>query len=237
MSGFGATNPWPRRFGGGKRARTIEGAAVRDQLAKYRFDTSAGTVVAGEAKAYGNAIGGIWAINERLANSEIPTRMLETLVVYEEACRLRPASDDTDVERRAAVAAKLRATAGQATFGDIEDVCRAVMGSNFVQVNRIDPSDSHTYMPGGGGAAMAALSSSAYGTYSPGPPGYEWATARASIGVVLQQGGLDNATYTRLRGKLVQILGTLIPSYMRFQVGEGTGGFVVGVGVVNLTLL
>lgn len=237
MSGYGRTNPYPRRYGGGKRAHTYATRAITQDFKRYRLDTSEGAVKAAEAYAYGNAIGGIWAVNKRLEGAEIPSRMMETLTLYETILRLRPASDDSDTERRQAVAAKFRALSGQMTFGDIEDICRAVMGASFVQLSKADPADYMTYMPGGGGAAMAALPAGTWGQYAPGQPGYEHSTNRCILAIVVEQGILDNETYEKLKSSLYRLLQSSLPAYMDFAIGEGTAGFICDSGIVDLTFI
>jgi len=237
MAGYGRTNPYPRRYGGGLRARTYATRAITQEFNRYRLKTEEGSVKAAEAYAYGNAVGGIWSINKRLTGAEVPLRMMETLTLYEEILRLRPASDDSDTERRQAVAAKFRALSGQMSCGDIEDICRAVMGASFVQLTKADPADYMTYMPGGGGAALAALNPTEWGQFAPGPPGYEHATNRCELAVVVKQGILDNSTYAKLRASLQRLLQSALPAYITFRIGEGTAGFICNAGICGITLV
>jgi hypothetical protein len=163
--------------------------------------------------------------------------MMETLTIYETILRLRPAFDDSDTERRQAVAAKFRALSGQMTYGDIEDICRAVMGSSFIQLSKADPADYMTYLPGGGGAAMAALPAATWGQFAPGQPGYENSTNRCIIAIVVRQGLLDNSTYAKLKSSLQRLLQSSLPAYMTFAIGEGTAGFVCNVGICGVTFI
>lgn len=237
MSGYGRPNPYPRRYGGGLRARTYATRAITQEFNRYRLNTAEGSVKAGEAYAYGNAVGAVWSVNKRLTGAEIPLRMMETLTVYEEILRLRPASDDSDTERRQAVAAKFRALSGQMTIGDIEDICRAVMGASFVQLTKAAPANYMTYMPGGGGAALAALPAATWGQFAPGLPGYEHSTNRCILAVVVQQGILDNGTYAKLKASLQRLLQSSLPAYMTFAIGEGTAGFICNLGICGVTFV
>lgn len=234
---YGSGGPYPRRYGGGKRARTHAKNAITQEFNRYRFDTSEGTVKAAEAYAYGNAVGGIWSINKRLTGAEVPLRMMETLTTWEEILRLRPVVSDSDNARRRAVAAKFRALSGQMTFGDIEDICRAAMGASFIQASKADPVDYMTYMPGGGGPAMAALSATDWGQFAPGTPGFENSTNRCLIAIVVEQGILDDDTYDKLQAALQRLLHSALPTYMNFAIGEGTAGFVCDVGICNVTFI
>lgn len=231
---YGSGGPYPRQYGGGKRARTYATQGIAQEFRRYKLDVSPGTVKGAEAYAYGNAIGGIWAINGRLANAEIPLRMMETLTTWEEILRLRPTVDESDNARRQAVAAKFRALSGQMTFGDIEDICRAVMGNSFVQLVKAERPDYMTYMPGGGGPALAALDPAEWGQFAPGLPGFENATNRCLLAIVVQQGILDDATYAKLKAALQRLMQTALPAYMGFAIGQGTAGFIVGIGVLGV---
>lgn len=234
---FGRAGAFPFQFGGGDTDSSLVTRAIEQEFNRYRLDTSDGSVKGGEAYAYGEAIANTWSVNRRLTGAEIPLRMMETLTTYEEILRLRPASDDSDNARRQAVAAKFRALSGQMTFGDIEDICRAAMGASFVQLSKADPVDYMTYMPGGGGPALAALNAAEWGQFAPGAPGYEHATNRCQLAIVVQQGILDNATYEKLKTKLQRLMQSALPAYMTFAIGEGTAGFVCDTGVVDITFV
>jgi uncharacterized protein (DUF2267 family) len=163
--------------------------------------------------------------------------MMETLTQWEEALRLRPSADDSDSERRQAVAAKFRALSGQMALGDIEDICRAVMGPSFVQLTKATPSDYMTYMPAGGGAAMAALDPTVWGQYAPGQPGFEHSTNRCIVAIVVDQGILDNVTFAKLQAALFRILQNSMPAYITFRIGQGTAGFICDVGICDVTFI
>ncbi len=210
---------------------------MEQEFNRYRLDTSEGSVKAAEAFAYGNAVGAIWSIDKRLAGAEIPARMMETLITWEEILRLRPVVSDSDNARRRAVAAKFRAISGQMTSGDIEDICRAVMGASFVQINKVAPADYMSYMPGGGGPAMAALNPADWGQFAPGLPGFEHATNRCLLAIVVQQGILDDETYAKLKAALYRLMNSSLPAYIGFVIGEGTDGFTVDLDIVDVDLI
>jgi hypothetical protein len=221
MAGFGSQNPFPRRFGGGLRPRTYEKRALARTFQRDGYDVSEGTARAAEAYAYSNAIGSIWAVNARLSHAEVPLKMIETLPTWEEILRTRPSADDSDNARRAAVAAKLRGISGQATFDDIEDVCRALLGTAFEGLAKVEPSDIVSFWPG----------------VNPGPPGFEWTSNRMALGIKVRQGSRARAEWDRLIQQLQDLLQTLLPSWEVFHVGTSDGGFFPGAGLPGVTLL
>lgn len=219
MSGWGATNPFPRRFGGGRRARAIERDAFAEAFQKEGLnpeDPSVGAEVYGLA----NAVGTIWAVNKRMQGGEIPERMLETLTTYETILNLRPHRKDPDVIRRQAVAGKLRGLAGS-SFSDIESAVRALLGTQFDGLVTVDPTDEITYWPG----------------MNPGPPGYEWFSNRCVLGVRIKREGIDAAGFTRLFGQCQRLLQDYLPAWMVYAIGVGDDGFTVDVDTVDIDFL
>lgn len=225
MANFGK-NPFPRTFGGDVRPQEAERVALSRAYERYKFDTSEGSVAAAEAFAYGGAIGSIREYDERTFNNEIPARMTDMLARWEEVLRLRPGLDDLPVERRRIVEAKMRAIGRNCTRRDIEDVCVAVLGPAYVQINYVAPADVIAWMPGGPTPTTA-----------PGPPGKEFASNRCTLAVVVDETRLGDLEFDRLTRTLIQILQALLPSWMTFRVGTGTSGFIVDVGLVDLTLI
>jgi hypothetical protein len=225
MPGFGKTSPFPRRFGGAAHPRTYEERALARAFANDNFKTGDGTVKGAEAYAFSGAIACIWAVNQRLRGNDIPGRLLETLPTYEEILRTRPSPDDTDNERRAAVAAKLRGISGQATSDDIEEVCTALLGSAFEGIRTVDPDAVFSYWPG----------------MNPGPPGFEWTSNRAVIGIAVRQDGRTDAAWQRTIASLRDLLQTLLPAWEVFDIGTDDGGFYIGEtpdsGIVGVTFL
>lgn len=225
MAGFGKTNGFPRTFGGGTRARTYENRALARAFTKDGFTLVDGDAKSAEAYAYSVAVSNIWAVNTRLRNADIPPRMMETLPTYEEILRTRPSSNDTDNARRSVVAAKLRGISGQATSEDIEGVCSALLGTSFEGIRTTDPSNEFSYWPG----------------INPGPPGFEWTSNRAIIGIAVRQDSRSDGAWSRVVSQLRDLLQTLLPGWQVFEVGTDDGGFTVGDGptggIVGVTFL
>lgn len=216
---WGAGGPWPRRFGGGKRARAVERLAFAQAFREAGLNPEDPSVGA-NVYALANAVGGIWAINTRLRGAEIPERMLETLTVYETILRLRPDADDPDVVRRQAVAAKLRGLSGN-TFVDIQAAVSSLLGSQFDGLITVAPADDITYWPG----------------INPGPPGYEWFSNRMVLGVRIKREGIDAAGFDRLFGQCQTLLQDLLPAWEVFAIGVGADGFVVDEDTVDIDFL
>lgn len=225
MAGFGKTNPFPRNFGGGTRPCTYEERALARSFAKDGFKVEPGSIKAAEAYAYGNAIANIWAVNERLRGADQPLRMMETLPTYEEILRTRPSADDSDNDRRAAVAAKLRGISGQATSDDIEEVCTALLGNAFEGLRTVATDQEFSYWPG----------------MNPGPPGFEWTSNRCVIGIAVRQDAQSDAAWQRTLANLRDVIGTLLPAWEVFIVGTDDGGFIIGegadCGILGVTFL
>ncbi len=218
MPRFGR-NPFPRRFGGGRHTVEIIHEAMLDQL-EPGWDKSEDTENYAELYAHALAVTMIWALNARLAGRMIPARMIETLPTWEAACTLRPEPGDTLITRRARVAAKMRGLVGNAIV-DINAALVALVGSNFLGLVAATPSQDVTYWPG----------------INPGPPGFQWASNRATLGVRLTRLGLDDGLFVALVARAQQMLEDLIPLWMTYQIGTDEGGFVAGVALAGVTLL
>lgn len=220
MAGFGQNNPFPRRFGSGRRPVELERVALEGAYKRNGFDPRNPTVAA-ECYAFARPLAAVWGISERLRGAEIPARMIETLPTYEEILRTRPSIEDSDNERRTVVAAKLRGIAGQATSEDIEDVCTALLGPSFEGLARVDPSEIISYWPG----------------VNPGPPGFEWTSNICTLGILVRRGPQDDGRWARLLSHLHDILGTLLPAWEIFFVGTDDGGFIADLGIPDVTML
>lgn len=220
MAKFGR-DPFPRRFGGGKRYHEVELEALLDALAPG-WDTAEDSPFYAETYAAALGVATIWTVNARTRNQMIPERMLDGLTTWEEACRLRPAPTDTVQARRRAVAAKLRGLAGN-TLGDIYDACSTLLGAAFDSIVTDPEASAITYWPG----------------INPGPPGYEWSSTRARIAVRMRKDLLTDAEFKARRAQLVPMLDALIPDWMTFTVGVGSLGsqFIVNQGIVGQTII
>lgn len=217
---FPARFPW--RFGGADTTADVEHRTLLDALAPG-WDVSEGTGAYIESRADALAVSMIWTINRRLAGQLIPTRMLDNLPGWERACNLRPAASDTTKDRRAALAAKLRGLANNALV-DIDEAVRACTGTSFLAITVAAAADWVAYWPG----------------VNPGPPGYEWASNRAQLGVHLAKAGLSEARFTRLRSVLLRLLEDMLPGWTCYVVGVGTGTgttHVCGAGLLGQTVI
>ncbi|NBS94072.1 MAG: DUF2313 domain-containing protein [Betaproteobacteria bacterium] len=211
-------SPWPRRFGGGKHTVELEHEAILEALSPY-FDVSEDSSVYPEALAQAWAMAVIWCAAGRSRGALIPARMLETLDDWETACRTRPSSSDSVQARRARVASRLRGLIGN-TLGDISAALTDLVGSTFVQLQVVPVAGEIVYWPG----------------VNPGPPGLEWSSNRAVLGVQLQQGLLSDDEFAAQRAQVAQLVDAMIPSWMSYRVGTGSS-FIVNVGVVGQTFV
>lgn len=196
-----------------------EHQALLDGLAPG-WDISEEYEVYAEAFAHALAVTAIWQLNGRLRNSRVPLKMMETLPVWEEACGLRPGPRDTPTARRRVLAAQLRGLVGN-TLGDIDDVCATAAGSAFLGLAIVDPAQATVYWPG----------------INPGPPGWEWSSNRAIVGVRLSREGIAENDFLTIVQQLNRQLDALCPAWMGFRLGTDEGGAVCDIAVCDLTLL
>jgi len=144
---------------------------------------------------------------------------MEALTDWEQVLKLNPSVDDSDQERRARVAAKLRGLINNA-LPDIEATAMKVLGVNFGAVVLVDPANQIVYWPGG----------------TPGNPGFEWYSSRAIVGIRMTTTGLNAVQFAAKRAALIQALDSTLPSWMAAATGVGSE-FVVNQGIVGQTLL
>jgi len=208
----------PLRLGARDDTLDIEHGALLDALRRY-FDTSEGTELWDETRAEARAIEMIWRIGWRVGKQNFPLKMLENLPKWEEACRLKPAIGTPDVERRAALAGKLRGLGGNDVASMIASAA-LVAGKNFTSGNLIDPSDVVSYWPG----------------INPGPPGYEFSSSFATLGIQLNKNGLSEAEFLALRNKVIENIDDLRPSWMTYVIGTDDT-FLFGIGIVNQSVV
>lgn len=219
MAGFGRPNPFPFRFGGGRRPHEVALAAMLDGLAPI-YDVRPESNVYAEVYSYSRALLFLWAVNGRVRGSMNPSRMLETLTVWEEAMRLRPSGHDPLTVRRARVAARLRGIAGNA-IGDLEDAAAKAAGLHFSELLTVPEASESTYWPG----------------VNPGPPGYEWCSNRATVAVKLQRLTVSDAEFSQVISRVWEALIDMMPTWMTLEIGSADGGFVCDVGIVGETLI
>ncbi len=217
---FPARFPW--RFGTHDNTQDVIHQTLLDALAPG-WDVSVGTEAWIDARVDALAVTLIWQVNRRVANQGKPLRMLDVLPDWEQAASLVVLKSDTDVARRRRLAAKLRAIVNNA-IQDIEDVCRTHLGTNFVELMVVDPTDAITYWPG----------------VNPGPPGYEFSSTRACICAHANLNNIADSEWLRRRDSLVEDLENSMPAWMRGYVGVGTGAgtsFVCNIGIVGQTII
>jgi len=213
---------FPLKFGGHDDTQDVEHQALLDALAPG-WDVEEDTELWIETRVDALALTMIWIINRRAGNQAIPTRMQEVLADWEAATNLRPASSDTLIARRRALSAKLRGIVANA-LDDIEDAAATAMGANFVALVQVAEADWISYWPG----------------INPGPPGYEFSSNRAHICIHCNRNGLTDAEFVALRTKLINTLLHLVPVWMRFTIGLGSGvgtTHVCNVGIVGATII
>src|SRR5689334_12791594 len=161
--GFGRTNPFPFRFGGGESTLDVLHEALLDAYAPG-WDVSDDAEKAAEAYMQALAVTFLWVANRRLGNQGQPLKMIEFLTTWEEATGLRPAARDRPIERRRRLAAKLRGLVNN-TLSDIQAACQELLGPAFVALRTTAPDDEIVYWPG----------------QNPGPPGFEWSSNRCTL--------------------------------------------------------
>lgn len=216
---WGRWGRWPFKFGGTQNLPTkVEYRALLTAL-EPGYDPTDGTVHAVETFAQARVVGMVWGAGQRLANQAIPERMLEMLPVWEGILELTPAPGTTDFDRRAAVAGKMRGLQNNA-LPDIEEVAAKIMGQNYDAVLTVDPDDATAYWPGG----------------TPGPPGFEWSSNVALIGIKVNKTGLDDSAFLLKVGRLREQLQKFLPSWMGFTIGVGDS-FVVGSSIVGIDFI
>jgi hypothetical protein len=203
VSGFGRTNPYPRRYGGGQRAVTIAHGALLDAYADV-FDSDDNAQSTIDALIEAKAAGIVWACNKRLENEAYPLTMQSNLPDWEDATRLRPALADTDVERRERLAAKLRglsdnkpstvdATIAQ-LLGDAYEGPPQAMGGHY--------GPAISYFPG----------------QEPGPPGLEYASTKGIVVVLYDYAAYSPAEIERRKAAVIAYLDLALPGYETWTV-------------------
>jgi hypothetical protein len=219
---FPARFPW--RFGGADKTLDQEHQALLDALAPG-WDVSSDTELFAETGADAMAVTMIWVINRRFGNAFIPTRMLDLLESYEQACHLRPKKSDSRRKRRSALSAKLRGLAGH-TLDDIAAAAENAAGPSFVALVAPATASIVSYFPG----------------VNPAPPGQEFSSTRATVAIHLNAAGLSDINFRLLVADVENAIDAIKPAWLRVLVGAGDGsndgtGFVVGVGVVGQTVI
>jgi hypothetical protein len=214
MAGLG-NNSNPLEIGDPKCWEADIEAALLEAYAPV-FDVSGETIVAIEAGADAAAVATIWAASERLANQGQALKMIEALPIWEEACGLRPAPDESERERREALAAKRRGYAGNAA-PDIRDICDAAMGGAFVAIHHVPDDQAVSYWPG----------------INPGPPGFEWMSTSGLVFAEVTTTGLGQAEFARRTARMSSTVDDVLSGECRFDwfvrdEVDGESGFFIG---------
>lgn len=222
MAGFGRFNPWPFQFGGGKREIEIVHESLVDAYSPV-LDMSEDTFAEIEAHAEATVLSGLWIAGERLRNQAVPATMIEALPDWEAITKLRPAAGDSDDDRRAELAGKIRGLFNNAE-PDISEACAEVMGINFVQCWYLEDADAMTYWPG----------------MAPGPSIMPWASGRAYLLVECTRGTLSSVEYLRKVGRLSRLLDDMLPVWMTFSIYRhdtdpvtSDAGFLLGTSILG----
>lgn len=216
---FGRFGTFPFRFGGGTSAQQIAAESMKTALAPgpgLGYDVT-DPIISSEIEAHAGAVGTIWAVNERLKNNALPLRMMEELPNAEQVYGIRPTPEQSDDERRAAVAAKKSALTSN-TLSAIEAAAQALAGAQFVGMFTGSESQVYVFWPLG----------------NPGPPGFEWTSSRNHIQIAITKDGLpDDTTFERLRANMINLLDAMVPSTHTFSVNSGSG-FILGESLFGL---
>lgn len=210
-------DPFPRHVGGGDSIRTQILADLLDAL-DPGWDPSNETASYAEASVVALLVEQIWRVNRRSTNRLQPLRMLDTLHTWEEACKIQPLATDTPHARRKALAARFLSVSGN-TLADLTDVVTQLGNDSFLGFETV--SSPYAYLPGA----------------NPGPPGFEYASSRATITVRLGASGNPGFDLFDLIRRVREALNRIAPVWMTFQIGRDDGGFVVDRGIVGVTLV
>lgn len=206
---------WPWTFGGrGEDPEDVAAQAMLDAMAPV-LDPTPDTPHEIETRAHAIAIAAIWQASSRMANQAIASKMLEALTMWEELLKLTPSPEDSENARRDVVASRLRGLKNNAR-PDIEDTARKVLRASFVEVVTPDPDNVVAYWPGG----------------IPGPPGFEWTSTQAIVGIRMSKASMTDAQFYAKRAAVYQAMDALLPSWMKAVVGVGNE-FTVNVSIVG----
>jgi len=220
MAGFGRFNPFPLRFGGGKRPIELAHNAL---IAAYsqNLDADDSTIVGLEAYAEARVVSQVWTASNRLGHQLVPKKMIENLPIWEKATGLQPDATDSEVERRAELAGKMRGLFNNAE-PDIRDACQEVLGDCFVDVHYTATADEITYWPG----------------LNPGAPLTPWTSNVCMVWVEVAKNHLSQEAFDRKIGRLGRMLDDMLPVWMGFNFyttdTNGTDeGFILDVSLLD----
>lgn len=145
--GYGARHTYPRRYGGGKSTSQVIYESLNFALGTA-FDTTDASTVTAETSADARTIAGLWSANARLANQWDPRRMTDMVPRWEKIMAIRPRTGDSMNRRRARLVARFLALGGD-TFGTLDEICEAILGDVFIQLERTPLANANIAWPGG----------------------------------------------------------------------------------------
>lgn len=216
---FGLYGTFPFTFGGEDSPQEITSEAMKTALSPepgLGYDVR-DALMAAEVDAHANVSATIWDVNERLANGVLPLRMMEDLIEAEQVYGIRPTPEQSDAERRAAVAAKKLALPSN-TLSAIEAAAEELAGNQFVSMSTASETQVYVFWPLG----------------NPGPPGFEWTSSRNHIQIAITKDGLpDDTSFDRLRANMTALLDAMVPSTHTFSVNTGSG-FILAQSLLGL---
>ena len=218
--GFGRSNSFPIRLGGGE---STSEALFAGLLAEYAKGFSTEEFTENWCETYGEAVALsiIYATNGRVSRQMIPGEMQENLPVWEDILQIPKVDGASLVRRRAAVASKMRTMVKNA-LTDLAAAATGAMGANFTELRTTPDDDVWFYMPG----------------VNPGPEGMPFASNRAIVTFVVNKNNLNDFAFNQKVETLASALRGIAPGWQWFTIGIDSGsGFVPLAGVVDLTLL
>jgi hypothetical protein len=204
-------------LGGGPDDLDVAQAALLEAMRDYLVPNDAAQLALTNGEAL--AIAMTWAINRRRKGQLNPNAMIETLPAWEEACGLRPGPNDTDYDRRKALAAQFLGYIGNA-LTQLYALCQSIAGASFLGFY-LPTSSAPTYTPG----------------LMPGPPGWESMSCRAMVAVRLAPVGATGASFLAMVQKLNRALGLACPAWMGWVVGIDQGHTICDVAIADAVLV
>lgn len=205
MPGFGAMNPFPRKFGGGRsRTKVILESLTADRGTALDAGTETTTAYI-ECLAIARAIASAWATNQRLANMWTPERMgVDVLARWERFLGLTPAPEDTEDERRARVMAVFERFGRAAISSEIAAALIEQIGDAFVAVEYIGYANAYIQVPDG--------------TYPFGVVGsVPWASTVAHVLIRLQKPtGWTEGDFYEAAAQVGVVLAPMLPAWCTY---------------------
>lgn len=201
MPTYGGMSPSPERYGGGvpRLQRIYE--ALNAARGTALDTSSSSSVVAVENMAMARVLDAAWEANERLGNQWDPFRMTDTLPRWERIMGLVRYPTDTEVVRRARVAAVFARVGLIPTHQTIIDALTAALGSVFVALHTTALADAVIWWPGG--------------STNPDAP---WYSTVAHLYIETQKtAGMTEADFYAAVGLIAPILDPFVPAWVTWD--------------------